>query len=331
MSSRTPPISGPAALPTPAAPRMRPPASPAFSAGRAAKVMPRIAGHIRAPPIPISTRAVISHCSLGATAPASDIAAKIACADEEDPPTPEQVCQAPAGDDQYSEGERVGVHDPLGRIDGDVEVVLDRGNDDVDRREVVGDDEDGDRHRDEREPGTAVDLLLLGHRAGTLYTVSAALIWPHGGLLPGPLRRDRSRISGPSLHAALLGWQRRRVHPAGPDSELQVVAGAGARAARARRAGPGPCLRHRRDRRRRPRRRDRAAGALARSAAVAGRQGPDRGRRRYVPRDCAGLRGPRPRSCSRAARGTRASATPRSCATTTTSPTTSSSSSWTRR
>jgi hypothetical protein len=62
-SVRTPPINGPMALPSPAAPRMIPPARPAFSAGRIAKVMPRIAGHISAPPIPISVRQAISQAS----------------------------------------------------------------------------------------------------------------------------------------------------------------------------------------------------------------------------------------------------------------------------
>ena len=168
MSSRTPPIRGPAALPMPAAPRIRPPASPAFSAGRAAKVIPRIAGHISAPPTPISTRAAISHASLCATAAGERHRGEDRGADEEDALAPEQVGQAPAGDDQDAEGERVCVHHPLRGVDGGVEVLLDRGDDDVDRGEVVGDDEDRDRHRDQRQPGAAVDLLLLGHSARTL-------------------------------------------------------------------------------------------------------------------------------------------------------------------
>ena len=40
--------------------------------------MPRIAGHIRAPPIPIRARVTISQVSVGAAPPAADIAAKIA-------------------------------------------------------------------------------------------------------------------------------------------------------------------------------------------------------------------------------------------------------------
>ena len=40
--------------------------------------MPRIAGHIRAPPIPITTRATISQVSVWAAPPSADIVAKIA-------------------------------------------------------------------------------------------------------------------------------------------------------------------------------------------------------------------------------------------------------------
>ena len=57
---------------------MIPPASPALSSGRIAKVMPRIAGHISAPPIPIRVRQAISQASICAAPPSADIEAKIA-------------------------------------------------------------------------------------------------------------------------------------------------------------------------------------------------------------------------------------------------------------
>ena len=63
-SVRTPPTSGPIALPSPAAPRIIPPARPALSEGSSSKVMPRIAGHISAPPIPITVRVAISQVSV---------------------------------------------------------------------------------------------------------------------------------------------------------------------------------------------------------------------------------------------------------------------------
>ena len=74
---RMPPEIGPIAWPIPAQPRMRPPASPAFSFGRTAKVMPRIAGNISAAPIPIAARAAISQYSFCAAPPSSDISMKI--------------------------------------------------------------------------------------------------------------------------------------------------------------------------------------------------------------------------------------------------------------
>ena len=61
------------ACPIPAAPRMSPPANPAFSFGSSAKVIPRIAGHMSAPPTPIAARAAISQYSFWATPPSTDI------------------------------------------------------------------------------------------------------------------------------------------------------------------------------------------------------------------------------------------------------------------
>ena len=59
-------------------PRIRPPANAALAGGTAAKVIPRIAGHIRPPPTPMPTRVPISHSALGASAPSSEKPAKIA-------------------------------------------------------------------------------------------------------------------------------------------------------------------------------------------------------------------------------------------------------------
>src|SRR5439155_17352754 len=46
--------------------------------------------------------------------------------------------------------EGIGVDHPLGGPDVDVEVVLDRRQGDVERREVVGDDDDAESHRHQR-------------------------------------------------------------------------------------------------------------------------------------------------------------------------------------
>ncbi len=77
-SVSTPPIRGPRALPSPATPRIRPPAKAARDGGTAAKVMPRIAGHMRPPPTPIPTRIAISCSAFCASPPSREKAAKIA-------------------------------------------------------------------------------------------------------------------------------------------------------------------------------------------------------------------------------------------------------------
>ena len=132
--------------------------------------------------------------------------------------------------DQHPESERVGVHDPLCRIDRDVEVLLDQKDDDVDRRKSLA------------TTKTAIAIATSASQvprsiaasppsARTLQTVSRRVnlaAWP---TLPGPLRGHRRRISRPSLLAALLGRQRRRVDQARAGADLQLSPGAGARAA----------------------------------------------------------------------------------------------------
>jgi hypothetical protein len=77
-SVSTPPISGPAALPKPADPMISAPASAARSSGRMSYVMPSTAGHIMAPPMPISARQAISQSSSCAAPPRTEKKAKIA-------------------------------------------------------------------------------------------------------------------------------------------------------------------------------------------------------------------------------------------------------------
>ncbi len=76
-SVRKPPSNGPTALPSPATPRRSPPASPAFSGGNSAYIIPRIAGHISAPPIAIPPRQKMSAVTLGMTPAINEKAAKI--------------------------------------------------------------------------------------------------------------------------------------------------------------------------------------------------------------------------------------------------------------
>lgn len=108
-----PPSIGPIAFPIPATPRISPPASPAFSSGSSAKVMPSTAGHISAPPIPIRARLAISQASDCAAPPSSEDR-KDAGSEEEGFATAEQVGEPAAGHDQDAEAERICVDHPLG-------------------------------------------------------------------------------------------------------------------------------------------------------------------------------------------------------------------------
>jgi hypothetical protein len=96
--------------------------------------------------MPIKTRVAISQASLWAA--------------------PEEIGEAATGDDQRAKGEGVRVDDPLSRGDVGLEVLLDLRDRDIDRREVVGDHEDRDPHRDQGQPGTAVDRPSASLHAG---------------------------------------------------------------------------------------------------------------------------------------------------------------------
>ena len=71
-------------------------------------------------------------------------------ADEEHAAATEHVGEPPAGDDRHPEHQRIGVDHPLGGVDVGVEVLLDRGDRDVQRGEVVRDHQHAEPHRDER-------------------------------------------------------------------------------------------------------------------------------------------------------------------------------------
>ncbi len=75
--------------------------------------------------------------------------------DQEDPFSAEHVREPAAADDQDAEHEGVGVDHPLRRVDVRVEVVLDRRQADVERREVVREDDDAQPESDERHERSA--------------------------------------------------------------------------------------------------------------------------------------------------------------------------------
>ncbi len=71
---------------------------------------------------------------------------------DEDAPAAEQIGELAAGDQERSERERVGDHDPLERCERDVKVLLHRRQRDVHHRVVEHDHEEAERDRRERDP-----------------------------------------------------------------------------------------------------------------------------------------------------------------------------------
>ena len=69
--------------------------------------------------------------------------------DHEHPPAPEQVGRASAEQEEPSEGERVGVHDPREVVAGEVQVRANRRQRDIHDRGIDHDDEL--RHRQEHQ------------------------------------------------------------------------------------------------------------------------------------------------------------------------------------
>ena len=157
-SVRKPPSSGPTALPSPATPRISPPARPAFSSGSSAYVIPRIAGHISAPPMPMRPRHTINGTTLGMRPAASEKTAK----------KPAPIMKMRLRPNRSARRPPVTISTPntsaypLITHCADVSVVFRScsisGIATLKRGEVVGDHEHAERHGHEREHRAPVDL-----------------------------------------------------------------------------------------------------------------------------------------------------------------------------
>ena len=145
MLPRPPPSSGPMALPKPAEPSTRAPASAARSAGDGA---PRREQH------PGIGREA-AECGKGSEDPGSD---------EEDVAPAEHVGEPAAGHDQHAEHQGVAGDDPLHRGDVGIEILLDRRQCDRECCEIIGDHQDGERHR--ASPRICALLNLSGSAIG---------------------------------------------------------------------------------------------------------------------------------------------------------------------
>ena len=183
VSVSTPPTSGPTALPSPATPSTRPPASPALAAGSAANVMPSTAGHMIAPPTPIKARAASRTGQRRGDRRDGRERSEDPGAPEEQLASPVQVAQPATGDDEHAEHEGVAVDHPLHGAEIRVEVALDVGERDAQRREVVGDQEDAERHRHQGDERSAIESLVagVGHRAAQHIVAPRRRLRPDSG------------------------------------------------------------------------------------------------------------------------------------------------------
>jgi hypothetical protein len=77
-------------------------------------------------------------------------------AEQEHAAAPEDVAEAPAGDEQDGEAEGVGVDGPLEAGDRAAQVLLDRGQRDVHDRVVEHDHEEREAHRAQGPPAAVV-------------------------------------------------------------------------------------------------------------------------------------------------------------------------------
>ena len=122
--------------------------------------MPRMAGHIIAPPMPMRKRQASSTQAFGREASDQGEACEEARAGDEDAPAAEHVGQPSAGDDEDAEDHGVAVDDPLHRGDVAVKIALDGGKRDRERGEVVGNDQNGDTHGNHAKNGCLAEAVV---------------------------------------------------------------------------------------------------------------------------------------------------------------------------
>ncbi len=160
LSTRKPPTTGPIASAIAETPAHVPIALPRSSGGNALVMIDSVAGIISAEPMPCTARQATSQVSLGREADRGARGGEDDDAGEEDFAPPEQVAEAPAGDEQHGERQRVGVDGPLQRGGRRVQAALDRRQRDVDDRVVEHDHEQREAHRPERPPAAVAVVHL---------------------------------------------------------------------------------------------------------------------------------------------------------------------------
>ena len=146
-----PPATGPTTNAIPVQAVQVPIAAPRSSPLKTTVIVASAAGVSSAPATPCSARAKISASALHASAHRSRGQPERAEADQEDPLAAEEVAERAADEDQRAERQEIGVDDPLLEREAAAEVVLDRGQRDVDDRPVDEHDRRPEDAADERQ------------------------------------------------------------------------------------------------------------------------------------------------------------------------------------
>ena len=157
-----PPATGPMAMPRPDTPAHTPIAFARSSAGKTAVMIDSVEGMMKAPPTPIRARVAISIAGEVASAERPEPRPKTARPKRERPLAAEAVAESTRGEQQAGEDEHVRVDDPLQLGAGCAEVVLQRGERDVEDGVVEPDDEQRRGEDDEGPPALRHDGLLGG-------------------------------------------------------------------------------------------------------------------------------------------------------------------------
>ena len=170
LSTITPPASGPMIIAIPLQAVHEPIALPRTFGGNAATMIASELGVSSAPAAPCSARAAISVPFVRRDRAEQRQHAERADPEHEHAPLPVDVPERAGDEDQRPEREHVGVRDPLLRLQPAAEVVLDRGQRDVDDRPVDG----GDGRAEDR--GDQRGALDSRHRADSSPVVRAATV-----------------------------------------------------------------------------------------------------------------------------------------------------------
>ena len=161
--SSRPPSVGPMMTPTPATADQAAIACGRSRGGNTAFRIESVAGMTKAAPSPITTRSAISTPALGAKAAARLPSAYThKSADERESPAV-AVAERPGGDQQGSEAERVGVHDPLQGARAGVQHPRKGGQRRVEHRVV---DDAGEKAEAENEQNLLAPGVALGPLSG---------------------------------------------------------------------------------------------------------------------------------------------------------------------